>query len=83
LIAESDHDRERHGKVIGIALLQAERAGVEPQRVLEEPRSENGRGAHDRNCGRGGKDRARCDDARGRRRYWGMLMQLNDADVEF
>src|SRR5262249_13005498 len=63
VIAEQHHHRERDREVIGVALLEAERARLEAQRVLEEPGAENGRGAGNRDCNRRRGDRPRADGA--------------------
>src|SRR5437660_1919264 len=55
VIAEQHHHRERDREVIGIALLEAERAWLEAEAVLEQPGAENGCRASngDRNRRRG------------------------------
>src|SRR5262249_4964226 len=61
MIAEQHHHRERNSEVIGVALLEAERAWLEAEGVLEEPGAENGRGASNRDCNRRRRDRPRAD----------------------
>ena len=48
LVAERHHDRERDREIIGVALLEAERARLEAEPVLEEPGAQDGRRADER-----------------------------------
>src|SRR5262245_469404 len=60
-----DHQRgERDREVIGVALLIAKRAGLEPHHILEEPGAQDGGHAAGRDHNRGGRDRPGADEAR-------------------
>ena len=47
--ADQDQHRQRDRKIVGIALLQAKRAGLEPQPILKEPGAKDGGRAAERN----------------------------------
>src|SRR5262249_58323830 len=55
-VAEDDQHGKWDGKVIGIALLEAERTGLEAKPILEEPGAQEGRRAAERD------DHGRCRD---------------------
>ena len=65
VVAEHHHDRERDREIIGVALLEAERARLESQPVLEEPGAQDGDRADRRDRGRRRSDRAGADRAQG------------------
>src|SRR5262249_59255782 len=54
MIAHEHHERERDREVIGVALLEAERAGLQAQPILQDPGAQDGRRADrgDRDCRR-------------------------------
>src|SRR5271166_129616 len=62
-VAERDQASERHREIIGITLLETERAGSKPEHVLEEPGADNRGGAHGCNGDRSRESRAGCDHA--------------------
>src|SRR5262245_27597122 len=45
LIAHEHHERERDCEVVGVALLEAERALLQAQPILEDPSAQDGRRA--------------------------------------
>src|SRR5262249_5656998 len=63
LIAHEHHERERDREVIGVALLEAERAGLQAQPALEDPSAQDGRRADPRDRDRRRRHRARPDHA--------------------
>src|SRR5947208_274105 len=69
LIAERHHHRERHGEIVGIALLETEWTGRKAEPVLKDPGAHDGDGAHDRDGNGGGEDRTRLHQAAGQRTY--------------
>src|SRR3954452_10104582 len=64
LVAERHHDRERDREIIGVTLLEAERARLEAEPVLEEPGAQDGHRADERDGQRRGRDRAGPDHVR-------------------
>src|SRR5262249_5246726 len=62
-IAHEHHERQRDREVIGVALLEAERAGLQAEPVLEEPSAQDGGCADRRNRDRRRRHRARPDHA--------------------
>ena len=61
LVAHHHQDRQRHGEVIGVALLVAERAGPQPGHVLKVPGAQDGGRADDRDRGRRRRQRTGAD----------------------
>src|SRR4051795_13358392 len=68
-VAERHHDRERDREIIGVALLEAERARLEAEPVLEEPGARDGHRADKRDGQRRCRDRAGPDHVRRHRAH--------------